>query len=153
MKFRSVVTTIACLAVVATLAVTSHADSAKKAKKVACPISGKELNIADAKVASYKGAKVYVCCNKCKAAMEKDGSKFATKANYQLLVTGQAKQKKCPMTGRPVNTKMTVKVGGKTVCLCCGGCKGKASKASEKDRLTLLFSDAAFKKGFEIVKK
>ena len=125
-------------------------DAEKKVTKVKCVVAGKEINIADAKVVEYKKAKVYVCCGGCKAKMEADASKYAVKANHQLFLTGQYKQVKCPMAGRPVNPEKTVKMGGVTVGFCCPGCQGKASKAEGDAQLKLAFSDAAFKKGFAL---
>ncbi len=134
------------------VAVTNAEEDAKVAT-VKCAVAGKEIKIADAKVVDYKNAKVYVCCDKCKAAMEKDTKKFALKANHQLFLTGQAKQVKCPIAGRPVNPAKTVKMAGAVVGFCCGNCQGKAEKAAGDAQLKLAFSDAAFKKGFEITAK
>ena len=151
MKLRNLLVVSAGLALA--LLLTVGAEGAKEApKKVNCPVAGKEISVADAKVAKYKGAKVYVCCNNCKGKLEADGSKFAAKANHQLVLTGQAKQNKCPIAGRPINKKMTVTVGGVKVGLCCGGCKAKATKAEGDAQVTLLFGDTAFEKGFAIAK-
>lgn len=135
-------------------AVTSIAEeTAEKVTKVSCPVAGKEIKISDAKTVSYKDASVYVCCNNCKAKMEKDSAKFAAKANHQLVVTKQAKQVNCPFAGKKTNPEKTASIKGVEVAFCCGNCQGKAKKASGDDQIALVFSDAAFKKGFEVVKK
>ena len=152
MKLRNMIVISAGFALALIIAVGAEGAKEAPAKKVKCPVAGKEISLADAKVAKYKGAKVYVCCNGCKGKLEADGSKFAAKANHQLVLTGQAKQNKCPIAGRPINKKMVVTVGGVDVGLCCGGCKAKASKAAGDAQVTLLFSDAAFEKGFAIAK-
>jgi hypothetical protein len=72
------------------------------------------------------------------------------KANAQLVGTGQAKATKCPLTGKPINKEMTVEVSGIKVGLCCGGCKGKVEKAEGDKKAELVFSDAAFAKGFKV---
>ena len=144
---------VATCAVMLSLAAASNAEDTEKVTKVKCVVAGKEINIADAKVVAYKKAKDYVCCDKCKAAMEKDVAKFALKANHQLFLTKQAKQVKCPIAGRPINPSKTVKMAGAEVGFCCPNCQGKAKDAKGEDQLKLAFSDAAFKKGFEIVAK
>ena len=70
----------------------------EKAKfKATCPVSGKAA--VEDKTVAYKGGKVYLCCGGCPAAFEKDTAKYATKANAQLIATGQATQTKCPLSG------------------------------------------------------
>jgi endogenous inhibitor of DNA gyrase (YacG/DUF329 family) len=46
----------------------------------------------------------------------------------------KAKNKKCPLTGKPVNPAQIAMVDGKAVGFCCGGCKGKfmAKQAKKK---------------------
>lgn len=116
-----------------------------------CPVSGKPIN----KEAStdYKGGKVYFCCPGCPTGFAKNTAKFAAKANAQLVATGQAQQEKCPITGRKINAKQSVSVAGVEVGLCCGGCKKKASTAEGDAQLNLIFSDAAFEKGFSVGEK
>ncbi|MEQ9407630.1 MAG: hypothetical protein RIK87_07870 [Fuerstiella sp.] len=145
---------IALLASMITIVAATQADDKEeKVLTVKCPVAGKEIKIADAKTASYKDAEVYLCCNGCKGKLEKDPAKYSTKANHQLILTKQAKQVKCPLAGKPVNPAQHVKVAGIQVGFCCGNCKGKVAKAEGDDQLALVFSDAAFKKGFEVVKK
>lgn len=127
----------------------------KKAKSkldgVKCPVSGKAVQ-EDSTVA-YKGAKVYFCCNNCPKAFEANTEKFATKANHQLAATKQARNVKCPLTGKELNKETAVKVAGVKVAFCCGNCKAKVEGAGEADQITLVFSDAAFEKGFKVAKK
>lgn len=113
-----------------------------------CPVSGKDVK-AD-KTVDYKGGKVYFCCENCPKAF--DAAKHGAKANHQLVVTGQAKQEKCPFTGGKLNPETKITVKGAAVCFCCNMCKGKAEKAD--DQVALIFSDAAFEKGgFKVSKK
>jgi YHS domain-containing protein len=50
---------------------------AEKAGKHCCPMSGKDIDKDKAKFkAEYKGKTYYFCCEKCKAAFEKDPEKF-----------------------------------------------------------------------------
>ena len=141
---------IALLAMVALL-VAGVAVAEKKEvnlKGAKCPISGKPAKNIDGSSVAYKGGKVYLCCAGCPTAFKKDTKKFAAKANFQLYATKQAKAVKCALTGRDLNATQTVKIDGQDVAFCCGGCKGKVSKAA--DKVALVFGDAAFAKGFKV---
>ena len=132
-------------------------EGAKKQRKPVttckCPVAGKEIKIADAKVVEYKKAKVYVCCDGCKSKMDKDATPFAVKANNQLVATRQYRQAKCPFSGGPMNKEQKSKIGGTMVKFCCDKCKSKADGAKGDDQLAMVFGDEAFKKGYVAVKK
>jgi len=156
MKFQIAVMLGVGVALTAVISASNAADGKKadaKVTKVKCVVVGKEVNIADAKVVSHNGGDVYVCCGNCKAKFEKNAAAYAAKANHQMVLTGQAKQVKCPLAGRPVNDKQVVEVAGVKVGLCCGNCKAKLAGAKGDDQVNLAFSDAAFKKGFKVKKK
>ena len=126
-------------------------DKAKEKPVLLCPISGKPV---DKEVTvAYQGGKIALCCAGCKAKFEKDTAKYATKANYQLVVSGQAKQKACPFSGKELNPETVTKVGDVKVCYCCNGCKGKAGKLAGAEQIDLIFADKAFEKGFAKVEK
>ncbi len=123
---------------------------------VKCIVNGKAQAKAEASV-DYIGAKVYFCCNNCvgkfKAAMEEEENKFATKANHQLVLTGQYVQKACPISGGELSDDASAKVGGVKVGFCCENCQAKVEKAEGLPaKAELVFSKAAFKKGFEAKK-
>lgn len=127
----------------------------KKRKEVTttkCPVAGKEIKIADAKVVEYKKAKVYVCCDNCKGKMDKDTKAFAVKANAQLVQTRQFRQTKCPLTGGKVDKEQKTKVGASMVRFCCGKCKGKVEEAEGDEQLALVFNDDKFDKAFALIK-
>lgn len=131
-------------------------EKPKKKKEVTttnCPVAGKEIKIADAKVVEYKKAKVYVCCDGCKAKMDKDAKPFAVKANAQLVQTKQFRQTKCPLTGGDIDKEQKTKVGKTMIRFCCGKCKGKVEAAKGDEQLALVFDDAKFDKAFKAVKK
>jgi YHS domain-containing protein len=132
---------------VAHLALFSQAEEGSGAG-IVCPVSGKAVN-KDCTV-DYKGGKVAFCCGNCAASFTKDSSKFAAKANHQLVASKQAKLVKCPFSGGKLNPETAIDVAGVKVCFCCDRCKAKAESA--EDRVTLLFNDAAFAKGFEVKK-
>lgn len=128
----------------------AYAAEEKAAFKATCPVSGKPA--LEDKSVEYKGAKVYFCCENCPKAFAKDTAKFATKANQQLVATGQATEVKCPLSGAKLNPDTAVDVGGTKVTFCCNNCKGKVEAAKGDAQAELVFSDAAFAKGFEVKK-
>ena len=140
------------IALVATVAFLSTASlyGAKEVKLdgIKCPVSGKAVK-AEHTVGYKKTAKVYFCCPNCPKAFAGNTAKFAAKANQQLYATGQATAVKCPLTGKDINAAQKVTINGKATAFCCGGCKGKVTKA--EDKITLVFADAAFAKGFKLV--
>ena len=138
---------VMCLLMVAGFVV---AEEAKKFEQK-CVVSGGAAK--EDKTVDYKGGKVYFCCENCPKAFEKDVKKYATKANHQLVATGQAKQAKCPLSGGKLNAEKTVKVGGVEVQFCCEKCQGAVAKAEGDAQIEMVFSDAAFEKaGFEVPK-
>lgn len=132
-------------------ALSLNAADEKKAAKAMCPVSGKAIDMT--KSLDYKGGKVYFCCGNCPGAFQKDTAKFAAKANQQLVVTEQAKQVNCPLSGAKCDPSKTAEVSGTKVCFCCEKCQGKVAAAKGEEQLNLVFSDAAFGKGFEVAKK
>ncbi len=117
-----------------------------------CPVAGTKAAKED-KTADYRGAKVYFCCENCPKAFAKDTAKYATKANHQLVQTGQAKQEKCPLSGKDLNKDETTDVAGVKVTFCCGDCKGTVEKAEGDKKLELVFADKPFDKAFKVEKK
>jgi len=123
----------------------------KKEFKAKCPVSGKDAK--ETSSVEHNGGKVYFCCDNCPKAFEKDTAKFAAKANHQLVATGQAKEVKCPFTGKDLNPDTKIDVSGVDVCFCCNNCMGKAEKAKGAAQIILIFEDGKFKKGFEVKSK
>ncbi len=120
---------------------------------VKCIVAAKNDAKAD-KNRDYKGGKVYFCCDNCPKAFDKDTAKFASKANAQLVQTGQAKQHKCPISGQDFDATKELTVAGAKVHFCCDNCKGKVEKAEGDKKLDLVFSEDAWKKGaFKVEKK
>ena len=139
------------IALIATVAFLSTASlyGAKDVKLdgIKCPVSGKAVKAEHA--VAYKAAKTYFCCPNCPKAFAGNTAKFAAKANQQLYATGQATAVKCALTGKDLNAAQKVTINGKATAFCCGGCKGKVTKA--EDKITLVFADKAFAKGFKVV--
>ncbi len=147
MKARYLFVALAAVAVVTLSLYAADLEGIK------CVVSGKAAKDVDGSSVDYKGGKVYFCCANCPKAFSKDTAKFSAKANHQLVATGQAKQVKCPITGKALNPEQKVKVQDVEVVFCCPGCKGKVSKAEGAEQAELVFSDKAFEKGFEVKKE
>ncbi len=140
----------ALVAVAACLTLSLQAEDKEVKFEPKCPVSGKPAIKEQA--VDYKGGKVYFCCPGCPGAFQKDTAKFAAKANQQLVGTGQAVEKACPLSGRALNAETAIDVQGVKVAFCCNNCKGKVAGAEGAEQLNLVFSDAAFEKGFEVKK-
>ena len=126
-----------------------------KSKTITCVVSGDEINKSDLKDhehSTYKDGKVYFCCGGCKMDFDESPKKFAAKANFQLVSSGQYIQTACPVNKGKIHTAKAKKnlkkvtVNGMEVDLCCPGCLKKYNKAS--DKFALLFSDKGYEKGF-----
>ena len=113
-----------------------------------CPVSGEAVS-KDASV-DYKGGKIYFCCNGCAAKFKKDNAKYAAKANLQLVVTGQAVQTGCPLSGGKIDASTAIDVDGAKIAFCCNNCKGKISKMKPADQIKKIFADKVFDKNFKV---
>lgn len=124
------------------------AIAAEKEFKAFCPVSGgpaKEANAVD-----HHGRKVYFCCKNCPDSFKKEPAKYSAQVNAQLLATGQSTQVGCPYSGKATNPESTLEIAGSKVGFCCNGCKGKTEKASDEEKLAMVFGDDSFKKGFTL---
>ena len=148
MRRISLVASLALFAFISSV----FAEDAKKEFKATCPVAKTKAAKEDKSV-EYKGGKVYFCCGGCPDAFKKDTAKYATRANMQLVQTGQAKEVKCPLTGGDLNPATKIKVGDVEVCFCCDKCKGKTEALKGDEQLELVFSDKAFDKGFKVGSK
>ena len=126
-----------------------------KSKTITCVVSGDEINESDLKDhehSTYKDGKVYFCCGGCKMDFDESPKKFAAKANFQLVASGQYTQTACPVNKGKIHTAKAKKnlkkvtVSGMEVDLCCPGCLKKYNKAN--DKFALIFSDKGYEKGF-----
>lgn len=148
---KSLIVVASAMLLMTSFAYTQAADDKAEKVKPTCPVSGKGID--KTKIVSHNGGDVYFCCANCPKAFKANTDKFAPKANHQLVLTGQAKQKACPLAGKPVNESKSVTVAGVKVGFCCGGCVAKASKVKGDKQLALVFSDKAFLKGYKVAKK
>src|SRR5262245_58810655 len=91
-----------CVAVLCGFALATAYAAEIKLDGVKCVVAGTKDAKLD-KSAEYKGGKVFFCCDNCPKAFASDKAKFATKANFQLVATGQTKQGACPLSGRELD--------------------------------------------------
>lgn len=129
---------IAAFAVLA-LVVGNYLRAADEKPALKCPVSGKAVDAT--KTVDFNGGKVAFCCENCPKAFNANSKKFAGKANLQLVQSGQLKQVKCPLTGRPMAADKVVEIEGAKIAVCCGNCLAKATKAAGDDQINLLLSD------------
>jgi YHS domain-containing protein len=120
---------------------------AADAPALKCPVSGHAAS--KQHVAEHNGGKVYFCCDKCAKAFAVKTTEFAARANLQMVQSGQFKEVKCPLEGYTLNPITTMEVGGVKILFCCKGCKNEVALATKEEQINLVFSDKAFKKGFE----
>jgi len=137
--FALLTLTVACV-----VPFTGSAGEKPAAKKLVCPVAGRPAK--EASFLEYRGGKVFFCCDNCPKAFSGNTEKFATKANHQLVVTGQAKQGKCPFTGNALDAETKIVVAGAAICFCCDNCQGKAEAAKGDAQVNLLFANPAFEK-------
>jgi len=145
MKIRPMIAGTTAMTALLAIAMVAEAADVSNAK---CPISGKPAK--EEAAVDFEGGKVYLCCQNCPKAFEADTKKFATKAHHQMVVTGQAKQEKCPFSGRPCKADQTTDVDGVKVAFCCPNCKAKVEKADAGEQMELCFGAAAFKKAYKV---
>ena len=143
---------LAILLIIALSSLGFSEDSNVNESKVICAVSGEVIE-GDYKEesAKYKEGEVYFCCGGCKMDFEEDPSKFSTTSNFQLLATKQYSANNIyPVSGRKIKNKKEVVIESISVALCCAGCVKKVNKTDNK--VSMIFSDNAFDKGFSKTK-
>lgn len=116
-----------------TIALPLFAQKAVK-KGPACPVSGKpsDQNIFTA----HKGGRVFFDSDESKQKFMASPAQYTPAANYQLVLTRQAQQVKCPIQGKPLGPT-SINVGG--IGVCCPNCKAKVASMNQAQRLNLMF--------------
>ncbi|MFN9720917.1 MAG: hypothetical protein ACK58L_19650 [Planctomycetota bacterium] len=149
-SFALLLAGLCCIPVLADEKKPAGGDAKSAEFKATCPVSGAAAK--QEQTAKYRDKAVYFCCEKCKAAYEAEPAKFSSKANLQLVQTGQFKQKQCPLSGGKTKDDQTVEVSGVKVAFCCKNCKGDVASSSKEDQLKKVFADDVFAKSFEAKK-
>ncbi len=144
---------VAIFGLVFAFSVSNVATAQEDLTGIKCVMNADKSALVEAAV-EYKGGKVFFCCEHCADEFREDiklkeKSKFATKANHQLVLTGQFVQKGCPMSGGAVDENLTATIGTIKVGFCCEGCAKKVKETEGlAEKANLVFSEAAFKKAF-----
>jgi YHS domain-containing protein len=152
MKARWIMIALGLAMLLTAKGITAAEEASKEKKKFAatCPVSGKpagEDHVVERKNGG-RTEKIYFCCDNCPKAYKEDPKKFRLQVNRQLLETGQMVQVACPLTGKPINKEAKAEAGEAEVHFCCKNCLAKYNDASNEEKLQLVFSPAALKKGF-----
>lgn len=127
-------------------------DQGPDLEGVKCVVNGERGANAEFAV-EYGSGKVYFCCQGCvkkfKADQAANAPTMNTKANHQLVVTGQFAQIQCPISGRAVDAEQVVNVAGVEVSFCCDGCVTKIENAEGMQaKAEIVFGDKAFTRGY-----
>lgn len=110
-----------------------------------CPVSGQPAK--PDIFAPHGGGKVFFATEEAKQTFTAGAAQFATAANYQLAVTGQAVQVACPVLGKQLGSARQFQVRG--VAVCCPGCQQKLAAASQQQFFEACFG-ANFAKIFTV---
>lgn len=101
----------------------------------------------------YKGAVVQVCCDACKEMFKKTPEPYAAFAHHQLAATRQARQVRCPLTGKAFDVTIFTEVAGVRVFFASEEGQKKVAALSEVERFCLVFGESAFAQGFVVATK
>ncbi len=93
-----------------------------------CPVMDESVDFS-VKVDTKDGP-VYFCCKGCIEKYEAKPEKFAKNvASQRKAVAALPKvQVACPISGKPIDKKVSIKHNGETVYFCCAGCAPKFEK-------------------------
>lgn len=116
---------------------------------IKCVVMGDKASASAEHAVAWRDGVIYVCCEDCKAAFEKDSSAFSMQANHQLVLTGQYEQKLCPISGHAADGETKVTVGGVELAVCCADCKSKLEGVTDAtEQARMVFADEVFEKCF-----
>jgi len=110
-----------------------------------CPVTGD--NVSKEFSSNYMGGKLFFCCEECIGKFKADWSTYEAKANAQLVITGQFKQIRCPVTGDEFAPGIKMKICGVDVCFASADCVKKVRRAPADKRAEMVFGKG-FDKGF-----
>lgn len=107
-------------------------EKEKETKLPLCPVMGDPVDFT-VKTMTDDGP-VYFCCPMCIKKFEEKPEQYADKVAKQRkqLRERERIQVACPITGKPVNKKVSSKQGDETVYFCCAGCKPKYEANPDK---------------------
>ena len=122
--------------------------SAQDLTGIKCPVMGSRGASAKHSV-DYLDGKIYLCCPRCLQKFSDANDKYSTKANHQLVVTGQYVQTRCPSGANIENSNHKLKVAGVEVVFCDEEeMKKVADAANDELKIRQVFASTAFEKAF-----
>jgi YHS domain-containing protein len=97
-----------------------------------CPVSGEPIDFG-VSIMTDDGP-VYFCCPKCMDKYKADPKKFAEKlAGQRKALAAMPKiQVTCPVSGKPIDKKVSIEKDGKKVYFCCEKCPAMYEKDPAK---------------------
>ena len=140
-----------CLVMFTTLA---GLNAQEKLTGIKCVVDGEKTALLDTSV-QYKEGRVYFCCDSSADAFREDiklngDAQFTTKANHQLILTGQYVQKRCPISGEAIDKNLIVDIAGTKIGFSCDRCYNKVKNAGNLEaKAKLIFAESVFPKAFE----
>lgn len=123
------------------------AASAQDLAGVKCIVTG-DRGANDKHASKHLDGDVYFCCQRCKSTYDADPKKFATKANHQLVVSGQYVQTRCPSGKKITDNQRKMSVMGVNVIFCDENQMMKVSDASGQQKAEMMFGGDAFAQTF-----
>jgi len=77
----------------------------------------------------YEGKRVYLCCDGCASAFNKDPERYVKKLEDMgeevAVLASVTSQKTCPVMGGAVNKDLYVDKDGQRIYICCEGCRAQ----------------------------
>lgn len=100
--------------------------------KALCPVKGEPVNFTVSTMTEE--GPIYFCCPGCIKKVEDDPKKYAEKVTEQRQALAKLPrvQLTCPISGKPVEKKVSTKQDGQKVYFCCPECISKFEKEPAK---------------------
>jgi hypothetical protein len=102
-----------------------------------CPVTGE--SVSKEVFIDYMKGRLYFSSAECIDKYRADRFQYEAKANAQLVITGQFKQTRCPLTGDEFVLGIKMKVCGVDVRFSSADCLKKLKRASADERAELVF--------------
>jgi YHS domain-containing protein len=150
MRCKLIVCAVAFVAALSIFALSTQTVSGQEIADVKCLMNPDKAATMEA-AAGYRDAKVYFCCDHCSSSFTEDPSEFTTKANHQLLLTGQFVQTMCPITGEAVAEGITSEVAAVQIGLATEDAKKQLEAVEDIEKqVALVFADEVFEASFKL---
>ncbi|MCA9040892.1 MAG: hypothetical protein KDA65_11140 [Planctomycetaceae bacterium] len=114
-----------------------------------CPVEREQV---DRKFhADYRGGVVFFSSQEAQETFLKDTDQHSAAANYQLFLTGQAIQERCPISNNSFEEKYSMNVGyGKSVYFNSSSELRRLNGTQASYKLNKIFGNTAFERAFDI---